>query len=54
MCCLDLWDELIAFAEVCLIVSKGDVSEPVPALISLLLAVVVAEAKMKEERIRGN
>lgn len=29
---------LIAFAKMCLIVSKGDVSEPVPALISLLLA----------------
>lgn len=40
MCWLDLWDELIAFTEVCLIVSRDDVSEPVPALISLLLAVV--------------
>lgn len=40
MCGLDLWDELIAFAKVCLTISKGDVSEPVPAPISLLLAVV--------------
>lgn len=44
MCWLDLWDELIAFAEVCLMVSKGDVSEPGPALISPLLAMVGSES----------
>lgn len=45
MCWLDLWDELSAFAEVCLTVSKGDVRELVPALTSLLLAVVGSESQ---------